>query len=288
MTTPPTPIRPTVAETFHLATVSMQRDDPPRQIDEDLDVAFNPGSWGDYGLPDLIGFTEATPGQAVRPRLIRHAERAGYVLNLPESGDVVTAVRAWDPAGAVAVIHELVEVGSVEVLPARSGFDKGNYAAKRVVETTIRTPAGNVITHHGMHWLTAYRLDTTPGPENRREALHLDQSEEIVERVQLHGKGRRISLWSGDLNVDEAADTGFDDSAPHAVFAAAGLRSAFDEVGRYPDTHGRRTIDVAGTYDPDHRVTVKDARSYRRGNSDHRRTSVLLEIAPVPTRARHR
>lgn len=263
----------TEPETFHLATVSMQRDDPPRQIVEDLETAFDPDSWGDNGVPDLIGFTEATPGQTVRPYLAAAATDAGYPLNLPATGDVVTAVHPR---------HTITELSSPLILEARSGYDKGNYAARRIVETRITTAGGNDVTDHGMHWLTAYRLDRDPGPENRRERLHLIQSERFVERVKLHSLGDRISLWHGDLNVDEKRDTGFDDSAPHAVFAAAGLRSGFDELKVYPPTHGDRSIDVSGTVNSDLRVSVLEARSYRRGNSDHRRTSLILRFNPLP------
>lgn len=254
-------------ELLHLRHSSMQfsddrdaqRADIRRVIPIDADDA-----------PDVIGFTELGDN-SLAYMVSSRAEAAGYLL-----------YRHVSVALAIHPRNEIRETGRVNVLPARKG--PGRYRARGIAEVTFRTPAGNVVTVHEAHWITGYRLG--PGGNPRREADHEQQTAAMVERVQLHGKGRRLAFWMGDTNVDEEKDDGRDPRAMHATMTRGGLLSIYDALDMYPPTHGRdSTIDIIGHYAPDARVTPVRVDTGPRGNTpkrhaDHRVVDAWYSIRP--------
>lgn len=225
--------------------------------------------------PDCVGFTESPPGGAVRRAITRLARRRGY--------------HAWTPKGdfvfAVHPRNTVTETGYVHVLAPNTGMSEGNYGERGLAFVTFQTPAGNVVTCHGSHWLTAYVLDNHPGPETRREDRYAEQTRAMVKAVVAHGAGGHLSFWQGDTNLNEQKDHGQDPDGFHAMSTAAGLRSVYDELDRYPATHGPlkkgSTIDVLGSYDPDRRVSAVDVKVRPPRHSDHRAVDAWFDVLPV-------
>lgn len=249
-------------EVLKLMSSSMQYSDRPTEQREDAEQVFD---LADQLGVAVIGFSEATRHGSVFPELAAAAHRHDWFWQRGITGDY---------RFAVSPSCEVLENGYVHVLDAAVGH--GPHHSKRgVAEVTFRTAAGNVITDHGSHWLTGFQLDRKPGAEGPRERQHREQTDAMIERVQLHAAGRRLSFWQGDTNVDEQRDTGFDRAAIEARFAAHGLESIYDERfdgnDQLPSTHGRRTIDVIGSIRADRRVTGRSVRVVKRNgrHADH-------------------
>lgn len=99
-----------------------------------------------------------------------------------------------------------------------------------------------------------------------------------VARAETGSAGRGLAVLAADLNVDEDTDLGTDPRGPAAIFGAAGITTVYDELRTYPDTHGRKTLDVIGTVDRDGRVSASRVKVWPAGHSDHRRVSAYLAI----------
>lgn len=94
-----------------------------------------------------------------------------------------------------------------------------------------------------------------------------------------HGQGRRLAFWAGDTNnPDRPSATSEVDRA----LRKGDLTSCWDELGRYPDTHGRTTLDVVGSYDPDRRATCLRARVWPDLHSDHAPLTAWYSVSRLP------
>lgn len=222
---------------------------------------------------DIIALSETVKGNQVFGQMRHEVHKARWWFQGGIRGDVRFIVNPK---------HELMESGYAHVLDGRKQ-KRGSFSARGVAEVTFRTPGGNIVTDHTTHWITGYKLGPKGNPQ--REAMFDQQTEAIIERVKLHGKGRRLSFWQGDTNLDEFKDRGGFSGGIHKPFRQAGLRSVYDELNEYPTTHGKRkTIDVIGHYLPDTRVTAKDVRVLPRNgrNVDH-----LIVVATYHIRTPH-
>lgn len=239
-------------ETLHLMQASMQHTDRRKHQREDIRDALQ-------ALPDAVGFTELNG--YMRRFLKKECKRRGYFFT--SNGTVGIAVH---PS------HRIVDVSGVLVLPGfRSPSGKGSYRARPIVEVTFQTPECNIITVHEAHWIT-------DGPGNRRRTGHRrEQSREMVERVRLHGMGRRLSFYMGDTNEDEVERK---EREVQNTMERGDLVSIYDALNKWPNTHGRKTIDVIGHYEHDGRVKPESVTAHRRGHSDHRRVSAFYSIRP--------
>lgn len=241
-----------MAELVRLRQSSMQRTDSKGQTRDDAAGALpTPRA----GTPDAVGFTELKGNalQAVQER----CKEKDWLL-----------VRKGTVGVALSPRNTLLERNVVDVLSGfRSPSGKGSYAARQIVEVTFRTPGGLIVTVHEAHWIT-------DAPSDRREDKRRDQSERMAERVVLHSKGRRLSFWMGDTNEDEAKREG----EVQRPLTRAGLVSIYDDLDRYPNTHGRKTIDVIGRCKEDRRVKAKNLRVGGKRHSDHRRVDAVYEV----------
>lgn len=258
---------------------SMQFSDSLADIRADVTAAIPPAS--DTSAPDVIGWSETTKTQEVYPLVAGRADKYDYSLYVP-SGDCGFSIHPR---------NRVTEEGFIAVLDPNGDRDPGpNYSAKSIVWTAFLTPANNHVVVHITHWLTGFRLDTNPGPENERERLFTTQTDAMIRAVVEHGSASRVSFWQGDTNVGEDADTGFDHSAIHYRFARAGLTSVYDELHdrgklprNYPGTHGpitSSTIDVIGGYTLDKRVRAERVKVHPPRNSDHNMVDAVYSIAP--------
>lgn len=266
------------AQTIRLLHSSMQYSDPLPAIREDAHALF---AAADELGADTIGFTETQKGTDAYRAVVEAAARAGWWMQSEIAGDCRFALHPE---------NKLIESGYVHVVDGDEPGVGGRFGQRGIAELTFRTQPGNVVTVHGAHWLTDYKLDRRPGPENRREAAFDRQTQAMIERVELHARGRRLSFWEGDTNLNEERDTGFDHDAIHARFQDAGLVSIWDELHKpgseLPSTlngPGGPTLDVIGSCDLDGRVTAASVRVLpRRGrHADHLPVLAAYDVAAL-------
>jgi hypothetical protein len=257
---------------IHLATSSMQNTDRPAEIERDVAELFLPASWRrGWGLPHAIVTTESERRGPVGPLLEEYADRHGWGYS-DVRGDVQILTRPD--------VEILEPAAYVHVLDGRGGMPRGNYPDRGVVEELVGI-SGERVWVHGIHPNTGYVLDDDPGQETRREEGIAKVVTVGAERTRAHGRGTVLSFLLGDLNVDEAKDRGQDRDAPHAILRRHGLVSGYDDAGRYPDTHGHATYDVALRSVHDGRVRFVNLNVYAPRRSDHRRASFLYDVAPL-------
>lgn len=250
-------------EIFKLLMASMQFSDGRRAIKRDAEQVFDVATIQDV---DVICFTETTKSNRVFDPVRRQAKRHKWAFQRGIRGDVRLAVNPK---------NQVLESSYVHVLDPQGGLRKGNYSARGIAEVTLRTKLKNVATVHGAHWITE------GGPANDvRAARRRLQSEMMVERVQLHGKGRRLSFWMGDTNEDEGRREG----EVQRPLTLGGLTSIYDELGKYPNTHGNKTIDVIGAYRRDGRVRPVGVRTFGERDSDHLMALGVYEISTPRSR----
>lgn len=245
-------------EIFKLLMASMQFSDGIRAIRRDAKQVFDVAIVQDV---DVICFTETVRGNRVFDPVRRQAKKNGWPFQRDIRGDVRLAANPK---------NEVLESNYVHVLDPQGGLRKGNYSARGIAELTLRTKLKNIATVHGAHWITE------GGRANDvRAARRRLQSEMMVERVQLHGKGRRLSFWMGDTNEDEGRREG----EVQRPLTLGGLTSIYDDLGKYPNTHGNSTIDVIGAYKRDGRVHPVGVRTFGNRGSDHLMVMGVYEIS---------
>lgn len=242
-----------MTETLRLRQSSMQFSDPAKAVAQDAQEAV-PDSTA-KGAPDFIGFTEL--GAAQESRIVRRrCMEAGYAFH--QYGSVALAIHPK---------HAIVELGGIDVLDGLRAA-RGSHQPRGIAEATVITPDGNIVTVHESHWVT------DGGRNLRRSAKRGAQSEAMIERVALHGRGRRLSFWMGDTNEDE-------ERGEHEVqrpLTEGRCVSIFDALDKYPSTHGRRTIDVIGHYERDGRVRPESVEVGEKRHSDHRTVDATYSI----------
>lgn len=187
--------------------------------------------------PDVIGFTECRAGQT-RPLTLEVCRNMGYRLH---GGHGDTGI-------AVAQRHHLYDFGATLVTPSEPGQPSEGGHGPRYIDWSTFAFHHSHITFHEAHWVTRH-------PDSlQRRRQHERMTQAMIHAVHRHGEGPRLAFFAGDINVDEARDKGRDHRLPHWMFLQAGLRTIYDELHTYPDTAGRSTLDIIGSYDYDRRV----------------------------------
>lgn len=228
----------------------MQFSDTHRQVNADLDAIFSRGA-------DAIGFTEVDPGN-LRPVLHAAAKDHGYVVPVHRTSE------------AVAVRREtLLDHGVIPVHAGRLGLH-----GPRHIDWVEFKFGPNSVFFHEAHWVTGHGRDAS------RKRDHIKMTKAMIEATSRHGGGRHLSFFAGDINIDERFDKGQDHSKPDYLFNQAGLTTIWDELHRTIGTHGRRTIDILGSYDRDGRVSAQKVKVWEQLNADHRQVSAWYRIKP--------
>lgn len=205
--------------------------------------------------PDVIGFTEAVQ---FHDQLEDACRERDYQLRLPPMGDTAIAVH---PAHHVTG-HRFEKVND----------GAPNHGPRGVQLVEFETPAGDRITVAEAHWLT--RRSDTGGQR-------LAMTEAMGQVIEEAARGSRLGFWMGDTNNPDRPTAV---SQVDRALRMADLTSCWDELGRYPDTHGNTTLDVVGSYDPDRRVSCLRARVFPQLHSDHRPLSAWYSIRPLGDR----
>lgn len=213
---------------------------------------------------DVVCFTEVAARLAP---LLAACNANGYQLHHALHGDTALAVR---------VIHKILAAGEAESIPGAKGpASEGGHGPRPILWATIRPfETSERVTIHGAHWVTRKADDG-------HQQLQLTQ--DLGDVVRGHSRGSRVGFWLGDTN---SPDTRRDSTPVDRALTRADLTSCWDELGKYPPTHGRDTIDVIGSYDPDRRVSCLRAGRWPAGNSDHRPVSAWYRIRPIGARGR--
>lgn len=208
---------------------------------------------------DACGFTEVTH---FHNQLSMACEDQGYQLLLPPEGD--TAIAVLD-------IHELMDHDYVHVNPGHPGPMSAGGHTPRGVQSVQFRPHGTteVITFTTAHWLTRRADDG-----GQRLAMTEAMAEVIAEAAQ----GTRLGFWAGDTNNPDGPHG---TSQVDKALARGDLTSCWDELRRWPDTHGSSTLDVVGSYDLDRRASCIRARVWPQLRSDHRPLSAWYTVRPA-------
>lgn len=147
------------------------------------------------------------------------------------------------------------EIDAANPGPAR----RGGHAA-RSIETIRFAFEGDVIVFHAAHWSTGYGRST----QRRREALEMWRA--MADKAS-SALGPRLAFWAGDVNWDPLDPS---DNKPAHIMRHRGMVSAFEELDKSPATHGKRTIDLIGSWARDKRVQAVNVGTLESPNSDHR------------------
>lgn len=230
-----------------LSQLSMQFSDDERQIDRDLDAVF-----GERQRCDFWGLTEASPHNRVRERVRLAVKRHGLHLAQAGPGDTL-----------IVSPHEPYANGAHFVHPGRPGPASQGGHGPRYIDWAAARIHGERVYFHEAHWLA--HLATSEA----RRLDHTRMTRAMIRHVADKAVGRRLSFFAGDINVDEATDTGRNHALPDWLFHQGGLETVWDELKRTPATHGRRTIDVIGSYTLDRRVSARRVEVLPLLNSDH-------------------
>lgn len=219
---------------------------------------------------DAVTFTEV---QDRHDQLRQACQLRGYQLVLPLHGDVAVAVRS---------IHRVTDHGELPVLAA-VGHDRDTpaHTARPILWVRfVLFGTRERVTVSTAHWVT-----------KRADVGHQQQllSTAMAAAVRASASGSRLGFWTGDTNDNDGPRT----VSPSARALAKGeLTSCWDELGRYPDSHGNALLDIIGSYDPDRRVSCIRARVWARSarvrlHSDHRPVSAWYRISPVKGSTAH-
>jgi hypothetical protein len=213
-------------------------------------------------MMDACGFTEVAHFQ--RQLQVACLDR-GYRLLLPPEGD--TAI-------AVSDAHELLDHDYLHVNAGQPGPMASGGHSPRGVQVVQFRPFGTeeVVTFATAHWLTRRADDG---------GQRLAMTQAMAHTIQQAAKGSRLGFWAGDTNnPDQPGDV----SEVDRLLRKGQLTSCWDELGRYPATHGHTTLDVVGSYDPDGRVSCTRARVWPQLRSDHRPISAWYSVRPEQRR----
>lgn len=237
------PVRKARQVTFQHS--SMQWSDNPAQKKADAAAVFRTGA-------GIITFTELSTVN----------NRDGLAAVVAEAGEHGYAI--WARGGcAVAVRRQfgkIVDKGYVG--PVIKGVAK-DHEARGVTWVTVDVPRVGKLTTAVAHWITR---DHEPDRHRDNDRL----SDAVAELLEAKAAGSALGFFAGDTNVDDQHDR---------LFPGHRFTTCWDELRKYPDTHGRRTIDVIGSYDADTRVRAVSARVVPLDlHTDHRTVQAVYSI----------
>lgn len=255
-----------MSESEHISILlsSQEFNEKRADVESDAHTSFARGAM-------YMATTES--GQApVRPVIEKVAKEHGYQAFYAEGGEHIFVA-----SGIKVVSH-----GFEHVLdPLRVPASQGGHGPRPVQWVDTVTPAGNEVSIVFAHWLTGFQLGNNKSDNVRREGYHLEQTLAVVQQVVDRAGQKAVAFWLGDTNVDEPKDTGADHQAIEYNFRQAGLQSIYDALDEYPDTHGKKTLDVIGHYLKDKRVTPVKVTVEAKQHKDHHDVLAEYDIRPV-------
>lgn len=243
--------------TVRLGHASLQFSDTRAQKQADLDTLFERALKKDYWW--LTG-TEA--GEMPYTRLLHLAcQSHGFRLHRWRGN--------W-----IAVQRERIKRGtwdSSHVFVAKAGDVAGPGHDLGFPWASFENPEIGTVSVAAVHFATKGRRKGDP---NHRH--NVEYATKLGTWGRLHGRGRALAFVHGDVNTDDGEQD---------VFHGQPFTTAWDAVGKWPNTHGAGTIDVIASYDKDSRVVPVKARTLRDRqlhlHSDHQLIEAEYQIRPL-------
>lgn len=219
---------------------SMQFSDTNAQHRRDVSTLF------EYARATGAMFVTGTEAgsDSFRELVQQYGKAFGFAVNAHKYGDWTCVSRALATVSA--------EGYSGPFIPGTTGkkASEGAHSPRGITWSTARVKQKGVgvITVGSAHFLT------------KRSVLVSGSNQPLIDGIakwaRAKGAGRSLALFCADANVDdERAD----------VFQGEPLTTVWDELDKYPATHGidkhrGSTIDIIASYDGDSRVSAKSAR----------------------------
>lgn len=182
----------------------------------------------------------------------------------------------WDCAISVHPDIDLVNgrTGAEFVHPGRRAHSRGgrSYAARRIIWAQGRYQGDPMLE---FFYAVFHSLTEDADPDNSERVAMADA---IGRLMNEHGRGATLAFTSYDLNE---ADTPGTTATQAQRLEAAGLRTIWDEVGHYPDTHDNaplRAIDGFARRVKDPRGSFSDGRVVPVPGSDHLRVEADISV----------
>lgn len=211
---------------IRIGHISMQAPDPDAQQTSDAKKVFSRAHSRNYRWQ--TGTEANTFPDSEIYRKAAQAEDFRYV----RGGDLWVAVRRPITHGLEWEFTKLID--AIPHVHPQMG----------VLRATFKDLELGWITLLGSHYQTTRQEKANPGGNKLL-------TEEITRQAIKYGAATRKVFYFGDQNSDDkVVDT----------FKGGPLTSCWDELGKYPDTHDTRTIDVIATHDKDTRVKCLSAR----------------------------
>lgn len=244
---------------FGIQHTSLQFSDSPAHQAEDIHALFAHAR--DVGNVILTG-TEASSRTASHDLIREIGPAFGFYTFAQRAGEWVAVARDWAKPLGHGYVHVLDGLGG----NAAQGAHQPRGITYVQVAPHDRT-IGTVVTAGAFHLMT-HRSDAADPQSN----LILQRA--LGTFARRYGRGRRLVFANGDANI---RDNHLD------VYAGSPLTTCWDELGKYPGTHGPNTIDVIGSYDQDHRVRCVKAvsltdREALRLHTDHNLIQAVYEV----------
>lgn len=236
--------------TIHLLQLSGDAFDTATQAHADVEANLR-------RRPDALGLTEFSV-KGHRDVALAACKAHGYRLR---GGDGDTAI-------CLRGDHDLLAFASPRV--HNGGTDsRGRYAA-RTLEILTADMYGERVTVTESHIV---RGGTPTRVKHRTTTANL-----IAKILNQYAAGKNLAF--GLMDANQADDAGKDaDGSVLGILAAAGLTSAYDELGYYPATGpGGSAIDVCVSANVDQRVRAVVAAPWELGHSDHRAVSFVWDV----------
>ena len=193
----------------------------------------------------LVFLTGTEAGQSranheLQDYLKRYAKLNGYRINAHKYGDWVavnTALAAVDGEGYAGPF-----------VPGTTGKNarQGGHSPRGITWVTATVPEIGTVTVGSAHFMTQNSIQH--GGTGGNGPL-LDG---IAKWGRDKGAGRDLVIFNADVNSNDQRND---------VFQGKPFTTVWDELGKWPGTHGHHsgTIDVSASYDRDARVSVKSA-----------------------------
>ena len=213
--------------------------------------------------PDIHTLTETADIDTVRVIRKKFGTKV-HVIN-PDGGDITFLIKRK----AAHILH----YGGPLAIPRQPGPAREGGHGPRCNSWIEMQFGDEIITHNGVHFVTAHADHTHPG--RMRVDQQVKQAHLLGEQMRRQSQGRRIATGSGDLNAVLPRDKAIDD-----VFNEYGLTTTSEETGVTTGTHGTTRLDYIWTADRDGRVSVASMKvlKSRKYNSDHDPVDVWLNI----------
>lgn len=204
---------------------SLQFNDTLKQKKTSVEVMFSLGS-------NVVTWTEAGDNNDLYALVQEVGEKYGYDVWAHPNGDGVAVHRKFG---------KILEKGYDPGAPAIKGNPRG------IAWVTVQV-GKETMTFGSVHYFALSRVKNY----RRWRAGNKKIAAAAGSFVERAGEGRKLVFLNGDFNMDDRKVD---------VFFGGPLLTCWDELDKYPGTHGKRTIDAVASFVKDVRVECISAKT---------------------------